>query len=134
MVERALDRDRPVARNADHEAELELDVERPRRPEVARPALAGRAAHRRAARHHRARAAVVADRQLEPVRQQRLVVGPEHQPDVARVVDRRVEVDVVGHRERQGQLRGVELGAVELRRPAGRPARHQLVERARPRR
>ena len=57
---------------------------------------ARRAPDRRPARHHRPRPAVVADRHLQPVGQKRLGVGPEHQPDVAGVVERRVEVDVVG--------------------------------------
>ena len=46
-------------------------------------------------------AAVVADRQVAPVRRQRVVVGAEHAADVARVVERGVEVDVVGDGERQ---------------------------------
>ena len=46
----------------------------------------------------RAGAAVVADRQVAPVRRQRLLIRPEHPPHVRRVLERRVEVDVVGDR------------------------------------
>ena len=47
-----------------------------------------------------ARATVVADRDPPPVRQQRVAVGPEQPTEVGRVMDRRVEVDVVDRRGR----------------------------------
>ena len=57
--------------------------------------LAGRADHRGAGDDHRAGPAVVADRQVLPVRQQRRLAGPEDLADVGRVVLGGVEVDVV---------------------------------------
>ena len=53
-------------------------------------------------------AAVVADRKPAPVRQQRLGVGPEQAAEVRRVLERGVEVDVVGDLERQAQRRVLE--------------------------
>ena len=90
----------PRARHADDEAELELDVEPSRRAEhgalgVRRLQLPVRPDDVGAADDDRAGAAVVADRQPAPVRQQRLGVGPEHAAEVRRVLERRVEVDVV---------------------------------------
>ena len=82
--------------------------------------LAARAQDRRAARHHGAGAAVVADRQVAPVRQQRLDVGAEQAAEVRRVLDRRVEVDVVGDLERQVQRRR-RRGRSRARRRARRP-------------
>ena len=51
--------------------------------------------------HDGAGAAVVADRQVLPVRRQRLAVGAEDPADVGGVLLAGVEVDVVGHLERQ---------------------------------
>ena len=115
-----VDRDRFAHRvaRADDEAELGLDVEPGRRAEhrgVVRGALAlACRAHDVGARHHdRGRAAVVADRQVLPVRRQRVrAVGPEQPPEVRGVVLGGVEVDVVGDLERQVQA---------SRRPAGAP-------------
>ena len=114
---------------------------RRRRVGVGRLCLAVRPADRRAADDDRAGAAVVADRQVAPVRQQRLRVGPEHPAEVRRVLERGVEVDVVGDRERQLRLDLVERESRRPRRsghrllgralPGGAPLRQELVERAR---
>jgi hypothetical protein len=89
VLERAVDgHGLPHARRlADHEAELELDVEPPRGAEVAGPALTVRAADVRPADDNGSGAAVVADRQVPPVRRQRLLVRPEHPPHVRRVLE-----------------------------------------------
>jgi len=97
--------------HADDEADLGLDVEPGRRPEdgaLGRGSLAVGARDRRAGDDDRARPAVVADRQVSPVGQQRRLPRPEDQADVARVMLRRVEVDVVADRERERQLNRVE--------------------------
>jgi hypothetical protein len=92
---------------------------------------------------HGAGATVVADRQVLPVRQQRLGVGTEQPTEVRRVVLRGVEVDVVGDRERQVQRdvgdrvhRGVrDLPGHQLRDPfpdldpPGPTLGHERVER-----
>ena len=78
------------------------------------PALAAGADDRRAARHDGAAAAVVADRQVPPVGQQRLLVGTEDPAHVGGVVERGVEVDVVADRERHPQLDLVERHQVGL--------------------
>ena len=99
------------------------------------------------ARHDdRAGAAVVAHREVLPVGQQGLGVGPEHPPDVGGVVLGGVEVDVVADRERQQHrhrvhrrergLDEVPLGLVGEQarhpRPGGLPHRrsrgHERVE------
>ena len=133
------------ARHADDEAELELDVEASRRAvdgrvRVRRLRLAPRPADRRAADDDRSGPAVVADRQVTPVRQQRLRVGPEHPAEVRRVLERGVEVDVVRDGERQLRRHLVERDRVarsgRRERLLGRalpgvpPLRQQLVERA----
>ena len=83
-------------------------------------ALAARAHDRRPAGDHRAGAAVVADGQVAPVGQQRLGVGAEQAAEVRGVLERRVEVDVVGDLEGQVQLdvAEAEVGrVVDARRP-----------------
>ncbi len=115
---------------AGDEPELELDVEPLRRPEGRRAAglggreLAARAPHRRARDDHRARPAVVADREVAPVRQQRVAVGAEHAPEVGGVLERRVEVDVVANRQRQPHL---DLGK-RHRAALGRAVRKPLLQ------
>src|SRR5215207_2200336 len=90
VVERALNRHRlaHLAGRADHEAGLELDVEAHARAELRPGALPARAPNRAAARHNRSRSPVIADREMPPVRQQRLRVRPEHPAEVHRVVER----------------------------------------------
>ena len=110
--------------------------------------LAARAHDRRPAHDDRSRAAVVPDRQVAPVRQQRLRVRPEETSEIRRVLERRVEVDVVADRERKADL-GVferdEIGAranelvdardrVLPRRAAEREKRVQCRRARRPRR
>ncbi len=150
------DRD-PVAlrgRGADHEAELGLDVEAGARAERGsgvggRLALPVRPDDRGARRDHGAGAAVVADREVLPVRQQRLLVRPEDLAHVGGVRLGGVEVDVVADLERHpqrhlGQRHQVRLDVLAARRvaqqggdpaPYGRPRvaalRHQRVERGR---
>ncbi len=120
---------------AGDEAELELDVEPLRRAERGRAAglggreLAARAAHRRARDHDRARPAVVADRQVTPVRQQRVAVGAEHAPQVGRVLERRVEVDVVAHLEREPDLDLRERHRAALRRAVREPLLQRGAQR-----
>ena len=75
---------------------------------VGRLRLAARAHDRRPADDDGPGAAVVADRQVAPVREERLRVGTEETPEVRRVLERRVEVDVVGDREREMRRRRVE--------------------------
>ena len=85
-----------------------------RRALVGRLALPGRPGDRRAGHDDGAGPAVVADREVPPVRGERLAVGPEHLADVGRVVERGVEVDVVGDLEGQVQshlLEGQRLAA-----------------------
>ena len=97
--------------------------------------LALRPPHRRAADDDRACAAVVADRQVAPVRQQRLGVGPEQLPEVRRVLERGVEVDVVGDRERQLRLDVCRAGASARPRVPARshaPRRRGPAAAARP--
>ena len=131
-------------RGADDEAELGLDVEPARSGRTSGPRrrapCAARAAGRRRCRDDDdgAGAAVVADREVPPVRQQRLAVGPEDPADVGGVVSRGVEVDVVGDLERQvqrhlGERHQVRLDVLAARRVAeqrGDPAR---VRRSTPR-
>ncbi len=101
MVARFGDRDRraELVAAADPEAELELVVEAAARPivrrvRIRRLALPAGAHHRLARRPHRARPAVVADRHIFVVGQQR-AFGPELATDIGRVVDADVEVGVV---------------------------------------
>ena len=101
----ALDRLAEPAPRAHDEAELELDVESSARPEARRLVcrrlrLARRAHDRRPADDDGAGAAVVPDRQVPPVRQQRIGVGPEETAEVRRVLERGVEVDVVARPRR----------------------------------
>ncbi len=97
-----------------------------------RPGLAVRAAHRRAGHDHRPGPAVIADRQVPPVRGQRLAARPEDPADVAGVVLGRVEVDVVGDRERQVQRRLGRRAPAGPRAPRGTRRRlSQLVRAAR---
>ena len=94
------------ARHADDETELELEVDplgRAERRCVRAPsdALPVRPAHRRAAHDDGARTTVVGDREPTPTRYERLAAGTEHPSHVRRVLERRVEVDIVGNLERQ---------------------------------
>ena len=67
--------------------------------------LTARTHDRRPAHDDRPRTAVVPDRKVAPVGQQRLGVRPEETSEVRRVLERRVEVDVVRDRERQMRAR-----------------------------
>ena len=78
--------------------------------------LPGRTDDGRPADDDGARATVVADRQVPPVRQERLGVGAEETPEVRRVLERRVEVDVVGDLERK--VRASRRRAARARRRA----------------
>ena len=116
-----------AARHADHEADLGLDVEPCRRARTPGPSAVGPLPagpdDRRAGDDHRAGPAVVADRQVLPVGQQRRLVGPEDPPDVGGVVLGGVEVDVVADLERQTQLDLGERAAAAARRRPGAPGR-----------
>src|SRR5690349_6983809 len=110
MVGERVDRDRltELGRNADDEPELELEVEAPARAEgrrvfVRRLALPARPDDVRAADDDASGPAVVRDGEPTPVRQERLLVRPEHAPEVRRVLERGVEVDVVRNLERESQ-------------------------------
>ena len=115
------------AADPDDEPELELDVETPARP-VARGVvlrrlrLAGRANDRRPADDDRAGATVVADRKVAPVREERLGVRTEESAEVRRVLERRVEVDVVGDLEREVRRDSVERNHIAA------PAVSELVD------
>ena len=76
---------------------------------------------RRSAHDDRPGAAVVADRQVAPVRQQRLRVGPEETSEVRRVLERGVEVDVVRRPRTEGRARRPRAGRDRL--PRGRARR-----------
>ena len=139
-----------TAAHSDDEAELELDVEPRARTEarldfLRRLHLPGRTNDRRPADDDGAGAPVVADRQVPPVGEEWLGVGAEQPPEVRRVLERRVEVDVVGDLEgkvRRRALEWHELGArgdelVDPRDgvlPRRAPEREERVERRSPRR
>ena len=103
-----------LRRNADDEAELELEVESAARAEGRRllvrslPLAAG-PDDVRSTDDDAARSAVIRDREPAPVRQQRFLVGPEYAAEVRGVLERRVEVDVVRDVERQTKA-SVSLG------------------------
>ncbi|MCY1364451.1 hypothetical protein D3C81_1645350 [compost metagenome] len=61
---------------------------------------------RGAAHYHRTGAAVIADGDFQPVRQQRVVRVAEHAADIGGVFLRRIEVGVAGDVDRQVQRRG----------------------------
>ena len=131
MCSRAcVDRDRRPERGpvAGHEAELELEVQPRARAERRlagvrrRWALPERAAHRCPRDDDRGRAPVVADRQVLPVGQQRVGVRPEHLAEVGRVLDRRVEVDVVRRIDRAHAASPGRAGSSLPRRPRERTA------------
>ena len=108
-----------LCRAADDVAELGLDVEADARAEdrsgVLRALALPARPHDLGARDDdRAGPAVVADRQVLPVRGEGRVVGPEDLADVARMVLARVEVDVVGDLDRQVQRHAVERDEVRL--------------------
>src|SRR4051794_32503078 len=132
--------------DADDEAELGLDVEPSagsvrRRVLVRRLALPAGPDDRRTAGHDGAAAAVVADRQVPPVREQRLLVGAEDAADVGGVVERGVEVDVVADGDRKVEQDRVErcrrqgLGLDQRNdlgtsvRPGAGSERHEVVQR-----
>ena len=78
---------------------------------------------------------MVADRQVPPVRQQRLAVGAEQPAQVRGVLDRAVEVDVVGDLDRQVQ--GDPVGrdqrpTIEVFADPEEPGRTVLVAKERP--
>ena len=106
MLGRLADRDRlpELVALADPDAELELVIEAPARAifgriGVGRLALAARADHRLARGAHRACTAVIADRHIFVVGQQR-IVGPELLADIGRVMDADVEIGVVADQAR----------------------------------
>ena len=80
---------------------------------------------------------MVADRQPAPARRQRIRVGPEEPPQIRRVLERRIEVDVVRDLERQVQGHGVDRCAWpivcarggERLCPRFGAERHQRIER-----
>src|SRR5262249_2645368 len=100
------------APDAHDEAELELEVEALARAEarrlVRRLRLATRPRHRRPTDHDRPRAAVIADRKMAPVREERVGVGTKEPAEVRRMLERGVEVDVVRDLQRQMYLDVVE--------------------------
>ena len=84
---------------SDPKAKLELIIEAPARSVfgrvgIGRLALAAGADHRLARRPHRACAAVIADRHIFIVGEQR-VVGPELPADIGRVMDADIEIGVI---------------------------------------
>ncbi len=125
--------DRPTERaaDADDEPELELDVEPSARAEarlgiVGPLRLAARPHDWCSADHDGACPAVVPDRKVTPVRQKRFRVRAEEASEVRGVLERRVEVDVVGNFEREVDrrlLEGNDIAAslYELRDALERP-------------
>ena len=111
VLGRLADRDgvAELGRHADIEAELELEIEIARRT-VGRHrffgalALALRPLHRRAADAHRRGAAVIGDRHVFVVRQQR-IVRPKRAAGIGGVKDRGVEIGEVADRDRQDAVR-----------------------------
>src|SRR5262245_42282931 len=109
------DRRPELVAGADPDAELELVVEIARGSEArhgfrCRLALAVRAAHRGARGPDRGGAAMIADRHVFVVRQQR-IVGAEKLAGIGGVVDAREEVGVVA--DRGGKLEPAILGAMD---------------------
>ena len=101
------------AADADDEPELELDVEPSTRPEarlriVGPFRLAAGPDDRCSSDDDGARTAVIADRKVAPVRQQRIRIRAEEASEVRGVLERRVEVDVVADPEREVHGRLVE--------------------------
>ena len=150
VLERALDRHRLAvgARHADDEAELELDVEpsrraerRARRPRRGTARTAARSACRSPRRCRRGRGSRRAGGASSAAAARR--PGRKMPAEVRRVLERRVEVDVVGDRRTAAAARPCRAGS---RRPRGRRGaptassvarsqarpslRQQLVERA----
>ena len=96
-------------RLADHDAHFEFEIEPLARPEARhvrrrRLQLPARPAHLGAADHDGRGAAVVADRHMQPVRLQRIVLAAEHDADIGGVLLRRIEIGVAGDRDRQMQF------------------------------
>ena len=92
--------------DAHDEADLGLDVQLTRRHALDRVPLADQAGRppNGGARHDDGRCpTVVADGQVSPVRQQRLTARSEDVTEVRRVLERRVEVDVVADVDRPAQ-------------------------------
>ena len=92
-------------RLADHDAHFEFEIEPLARPETRhlrarRLQLAARPAHLGAGDHDGRGAAVIADRHMQPVRLQRVVLAAEHDADIGGVLLRRIEIGVAGDRER----------------------------------
>jgi hypothetical protein len=101
VVARAIDRDRRavgIARAGD-EPELELEVEVAARPErrtgrIRCHRLPARAPYRRAAHDDVRRTAMIADRDVAIILQERRA-GPKDRARIRRMLDRRIEVDVI---------------------------------------
>src|SRR5262249_37590079 len=116
--------------------ELDVELLRRRVHGVGRVDLTAGAHDVGAADDDRARTAVVRDGHPQPVRADGSAVGPEDPADVRRVLERRVEVDVVGDLERQprrpgcdrGPWPGVAAGALDGLVPDGPAPGHQGVQ------
>ena len=124
----------PRGRGAADVTELALEVELARRRQLAERDLSARAAHLRPADDERRGAAVVADGHRAPVLAHRGPARPEDPPEVRRVLERRVEVDVVGDAHREHSL---PIGRRQARGRWHRPVRDDLrasARAARPRR
>jgi hypothetical protein len=98
----------------DHDAHFQLEIEPLARTEARqlrarRLQLPARPAHFGAGHHDGGGAAVVADRHVQPVRLQRIVLAAEHDADIGGVLLRRIEIGVAGDRDRQMQL-GIAIG------------------------
>ena len=152
MLRRLADRDgfAEFGRHADVEAELQLEIEIARRSVARRRflralALAARPLDRRAADPNRRGAAVIGNRHVFVVRQQR-IVGPKRAPGIGGVEDRGVEVGEIADRDRQGDLglrhrrqmppqalvAAIRAQAARQRQPERRPRRrserHEMIE------
>ena len=144
---------------ADHDAHFQLEIEPLARPEARhlrrrRLQLPARPAHLGAADDDGGGAAVIADRHVQPVRLQRIVLAAEHDADIGGVLLRRIEIGVACDRDRQmqfdvrhrhqralaqfvvvAQLRMVVAQQLADPRPGARPdfwpQRHERIERRR---
>ena len=96
-------------RLADDHAHLEFEVEplawpKTRHLGARRLQLAVRPAHLGAANHHGRGAAIIADRHMQPVRLQRIVLAAEHDADIGGVLPGRIKIGVPGNLNRHMQL------------------------------
>ena len=144
-------------RLADHDAHFQLEIQplagaERRHLRARRFQLAAGPPHLGAGDHDGRGTAVIADRHVQPVRLQRIVLAAEHDADIGGMLLRRIEIGIAGDRDRQMQCYvchrhqralAQELVVAQLRmivakqfadarpgaRPDLRPQRHEGVDR-----